>query len=158
MKKLLIGFLALASMGAIAHPLDTDPGTAIDVGSILKVEKNVNIPSFNKILLKDGAEYRFYSEVASGPFCRLAASDHTDREFTRDVLLKSGASLKVISNSSHKDRVLNLIAATRQGNKIHFNCYHSLNGGNGTQVPSIKEVKDSLGDVFSLELAEPIEI
>ncbi|MFZ4715076.1 MAG: hypothetical protein ACOYL6_15250 [Bacteriovoracaceae bacterium] len=158
MKKILISFLVLASMGAIAHPLDTDPGTAIDVGSILKVEKDVNIPSFNKILLKDGVEYRFYSEVASGPFCRLSATDREDREFTRDVLLKSGASLRVISNSSTNNRVLYLIAVTGQGNKIHFDCYHSLKGAKGTQVPSIKEVKDSLGDVFSLELAEPIEI
>lgn len=157
MKIFITGLLLLASLSALALPKDSEPAIAIDVGSTIKVDKDIIIPSFNKLLIKDGVEYRFFSEVASGPFCRLLASDNMWKPLSGDLLIKAGTTLKLISNSNN-GRLVSLITETSEGDRVLFDCYISMIGANGTGVPSIKNVRDSMAGLLSLELASPEEM
>lgn len=154
MRFLLTGLLAIASLSAYAHVSDDELISNIDIGSKLTLIKDINIPAHNKILVKDGLFYRYFSHAEGGsPVCKLAASDKDKLPLKRDVLIRTGEILVAIANQERQ-----ILFKTSRGGLLHIWCTNAIKGGHGVNEATIGQMKQAFTGIATLELADPIEL
>ncbi len=167
-----LSILICVSTGALAHPTDADPTILIDIGSTLTLQRDINIPPLrNSVYNEKTPDYlvlitkktvipmRSYQEDKSENRCEIRVYD--DRSQGRDVVLRAGKKFAVTYNyssqwqSSKQYSTGLLLESENQETSITFSCFKAGSQYLGISIGQLKEI---LNGVFSLNLADPVEL
>ena len=162
MKKLLIGFMAICTISAIAHPGNEQSVTLIDPGSTIIAVSDINIPARSTVFSQFGNLYSSFKSMPGdlSPYCAFTATDANGELLEQDSVVKGWSKLTLINIERSKrldNGAMALRFETSKGYQLVFDCTANSQDSHGTP-PSIGQFRRALKSVVILNLATPLEL